>query len=101
MEFRRLDEPAHHGFITRKCASEAARKMVEDEIEKGKGPTEAFENVATKIGSAAPTLCSVRKARHPGSRSMNTQMELLCLLQRTLKGTVNPESHVPGYIQVG
>lgn len=74
--------------------------MVQEELKEGKGSTEAFANVAMKIGSAAPTLASVRKARHAGSRSMNTQMELLCMLQRTLKGTVNLESPVAGYIQV-
>lgn len=62
-----------------------------------KGPTEAFENVVMKIDSAAPTLANVRKT-HPESRSMNTQIELLCKLQRTLQGTVNPQSPVPGYI---
>lgn len=100
MTFKRLGEPKHDGILKRKCAPIEARRMIQQELEEGKTPTEAFENVAMKVGPAVPTLASVRKGRNPGSRSMDTQMELLCMLQRTLKGTVNPESPVPGYIQV-
>lgn len=100
MEFKCFGMPRHDGVISRKCASEAARAMVKEEIEKGKGPTEAFEDVALKIGSAVPSLGSIRKAKNPGSRSVSTQVQLLCLLQRTYKATVNPDSPVPGYLQV-
>lgn len=74
--------------------------MVKEEMEKGKGPTEAFEDVALQIGSAVPSLGSIQKAKYPGSRSVSTQVQLLCLLQRTYKSTVNPDSQVPGYLQV-
>lgn len=74
--------------------------MVQDELDAGKGPTEAWENTALKLGASAPTLSSVRKSRQPGSKTISTQDQLMVLLQRTLNGTVNENSPVPGYIQV-
>lgn len=39
--------------------------MVQEEMEKDKGATEALEMVATKTASAPQTLVMVRKTRHP------------------------------------
>lgn len=100
MIFTRLGEPNHEGLPTRKWSSGLARKMVQEEMAAGKGPTEAWENTTLKLGEAAPTLASVRKARQPGSKTVSTQHQLLMLLQRTLNVTVNENSRVPGYLQV-
>lgn len=100
MIFTRFGEPNHVGLPTRKWSSKTGRQMVQDELDAGKGPTEAWENTALKLGASAPTLSSVRKSRQPGSKTISTQDQLMVLLQRTLNGTVNENSPVPGYIQV-
>lgn len=74
--------------------------MVAKAIEGGKGPTEAYEDAVVKFGEDAPTLNSVRKGRHPGSNKVSSQMEILGVLHRTYKSTLNPDSSVPGYVQV-
>lgn len=88
------------GYRTRTMSSKEARDMVDDGLRSGKGPTEAFEDAVLVFGDEAPTLASVRKARNPGCNRISSQMQLLTLLDRTYRTTVNPDSSLPGYIQV-
>ena len=102
MVFRQLGTPDHDpSYESRQWSSAESRKMtIATAIAAGKGPTQAYEVAVVAFGDEAPTLASVRKARHPGSNKVSPQMELLNVLYRTYRATINPDSSVPGYIQV-
>lgn len=101
MKFLRSGNVKHDPqFSRKKRSSRAARDAVAALMTAGAGPTEAHELVALSHGEDVPSLNTVRKARNPGSRTVSTEMELLTLFKRTCDATVNPDSCIPGYIQV-
>lgn len=80
-------------------SSKVARQAFEKEIQQGKGTTEAFQDIAS-THKRQPTVTSVRKVKTPRSSKMSTEMQMLCLLQRTYNSVIHPDGLVPGYIQV-